>query len=456
MRTLLWDSEDRIRAISDGGDAVLDASGEVIAGRGRTTEFVYDAGGQRVFKRGAQGETAYVNPYYTLRNGTVATKHVFVGTSRVTSKLVPGSAHALSSGDTDASELTRVLGRWWEHRSQSGWEHASNLEMNPHYRVPTKVPSPMGLPESNFIYFYHPDHLGSTSFVTDGDGEIYQHIEYFPHGEVWADERSNTERLPYLFTGKELDQETGLYDFGARMYDPRVGLWVSPDPALPEYLSGQLNDGVYAPININVYAFVMNNQLKYVDPDGRAPNQAGTTDMSTVVAEIAYYESLGMLPWRAMAQLSRAHGRNEGRYLYTEKYGWIDLRHFGRAAEEASEHESVLTELGGLMREIDQWFAEADGDYQSAFSPEDLPSNAAGAEFGDDYIGKYDSAAEAFSAWLENVGGRDDNDPRADRNRLPAADPAVRGGTGVESNSSSAPQPVIPRVDLAATTNPDK
>src|SRR5690606_24522041 len=131
------------------------------------------------------------------------------------------------------------------------------------YRVDTTMPSPMGLPESNFVYFYHPDHLGSTSFVTDGGGEVYEHVQYFPHGEIWADERSNTERLPYLFTGKELDQETGLYDFEARQYDPRIGLWASPDPALDGYLAFQGNAGVATPANLALYSYGYNNSQKF-------------------------------------------------------------------------------------------------------------------------------------------------------------------------------------------------
>jgi len=146
--------------------------------------------------------------------------------------------------------------------------------MNPHYQVPTQVPSPMGLPESNFIYFYHSDHLTSTSFVTDGGGEIYEHVEYFPQGEIWADERSNTERLPYLFTSEEMDQETGLYDFGARMYDPRTALWNSPDPAAPSYLDGAGLGGVWNPANLSSMTYALNNPLLFRDPDGRS----GTVD----------------------------------------------------------------------------------------------------------------------------------------------------------------------------------
>ncbi len=282
IRTILWDSEDRIQAIQDGGEAVKDESRNVIAGRGRTTEFVYDAAGQRVFKRGAQGETAYVNPYYTLRNGTTATKHFFVGASRLTSKLVPGSAEALGA---EEDELSKFLGRWWEHRNEDTWDHARNVEMNPHYRKPSAMPSPMGLPESNFVYFYHPDHLGSTSFVTDGAGDIYEHVQYTPHGELWADERTNTERLPYLFTGKEMDQETGLYDFGARMYDPRVGLWASPDPILMTLLSGAGagGSGAFDPSTMALYSYVMNHPLGLIDPDGR---DATSSDGASATIEV--------------------------------------------------------------------------------------------------------------------------------------------------------------------------
>ena len=75
-----------------------------------------------------------------------------------------------------------------------------------------------------FLYFYHPDQVGSTSYVTDGSGEVYEHLEYFSFGETFVQEHSNTDRIPYLFNGKELDEETGLYYYGARYYDPRTSI----------------------------------------------------------------------------------------------------------------------------------------------------------------------------------------------------------------------------------------
>ena len=79
-------------------------------------------------------------------------------------------------------------------------------------------------------YYYHPDHLGSSSFITDLDGNVAQHVEYVPFGEVFLEEHNNTWQTPYLFNGKELDEETGLYYYGARYYDPKVSLFISHDP----------------------------------------------------------------------------------------------------------------------------------------------------------------------------------------------------------------------------------
>ena len=67
-------------------------------------------------------------------------------------------------------------------------------------------------------YYDHPDHLGSSSYVTDPDGEIVQHLQCFLFGETLVEEHSNTPPTPYLFTAKELDEETGLYDLGALLF----------------------------------------------------------------------------------------------------------------------------------------------------------------------------------------------------------------------------------------------
>jgi RHS repeat-associated protein len=134
--------------------------------------------------------------------------------------------------------------------------------------------------QSEFIWYYHPDHLGSTGFVTDQNGELYEHVEYFPFGETWVQEHSNTQRTPCLYTGKELDEETGLYYYGARYYDPRTSVWQSPDPILGKYLpsaggNNALGEGVFNSMNLALYVYSYQSPLLMVDPDGNRPLTSG-------------------------------------------------------------------------------------------------------------------------------------------------------------------------------------
>ena len=61
---------------------------------------------------------------------------------------------------------------------------------------------------------------------------------------------------PYLFNAKEFDEETGMYYYGARYYEPRLSLWLSIDPKEEKYS------------NVSTYCYVISNPLKYTDPTG--------------------------------------------------------------------------------------------------------------------------------------------------------------------------------------------
>jgi RHS repeat-associated protein len=222
-RSITWDEEGRIRAIVDNG---------------RRTSYVYNADGERVITRHPQGETAYVNPFFTIRNREVGTKHVHVDGTRVAAKLMrqdkPGA----------------------NPRGQS--------------------------PREREVYYFHGDHLGSTNYVTDADGELFQHTEYLPSGEILVEESSTTHRTPYRFTGQELDEETGLYAIGARSYDPRTSIWLSPDPMLTGFLPARGSadglpgqGGVFNPRNLNLYAYGALNPVTFTDPRGTDPGRDG-------------------------------------------------------------------------------------------------------------------------------------------------------------------------------------
>ena len=105
-------------------------------------------------------------------------------------------------------------------------------------------------------FYYHPDHLGSSSYITNLDGEVVQHIEYVPFGEVFIEERNNAWNTPYLFNAKEYDEKTGMYYYGARYYEPRISLWVSVDRFAEKYP------------NSTPYAYCLGNPLKFTDING--------------------------------------------------------------------------------------------------------------------------------------------------------------------------------------------
>ena len=103
--------------------------------------------------------------------------------------------------------------------------------------------------------------------MTDEKALRYEHITYFPFGETWVQESNATWRVPYQFTSKEMDPETGLYYFGARYYDPRTSVWQSADPILSKYLDGAAG-GVYESSNFAFYSYGRNSPVVYRDPDG--------------------------------------------------------------------------------------------------------------------------------------------------------------------------------------------
>jgi len=101
------------------------------------------------------------------------------------------------------------------------------------------------------LKFYHGDHLGSASLVTDSAGNVIDRQAYMPYGE----DRfvSGTFAPKYQFNFKERES-TGFYDYSARLYNPATGRWLSADSSA--------SDG------LNRYMYVSNNPLRYTDPTG--------------------------------------------------------------------------------------------------------------------------------------------------------------------------------------------
>ena len=106
-------------------------------------------------------------------------------------------------------------------------------------------------------FFFHSDHLGSTSYLTDTAGNVSQFVWYAPYGEALVDEHTTTYENPFKFSGKELDDITGLYDHGARNRNPITAVWYGIDELFEKY-----------PEN-GPYGYCGGNPVRYFDPDGR-------------------------------------------------------------------------------------------------------------------------------------------------------------------------------------------
>jgi RHS repeat-associated protein len=110
---------------------------------------------------------------------------------------------------------------------------------------------------SQLIRYQFGNHLGSASLELDEGARIISYEEYTPFGSTSYQAARSQTGTPkrYRYSGKERDDSTGLYYYGARYYAPWLGRWLSPDPA------GTV-DG------LNLYAFVSGNPVTFCDPNG--------------------------------------------------------------------------------------------------------------------------------------------------------------------------------------------
>ncbi|WP_437727730.1 RHS repeat-associated core domain-containing protein [Sorangium sp. So ce861] len=136
-----------------------------------------------------------------------------------------------------------------------------------------------GQPGTRYV---HVDHLGSVDAITDEDGDVIERRSYDPFGQrrspVWGEPSpaSFSSGTTRGFTGHEGDDELGLVNMKGRVYDPRIGRFLTTDPIVQAPLSGQ---------SWNPYSYVRNSPLDHVDPSGfqEEPQAAGGLPISAVI-----------------------------------------------------------------------------------------------------------------------------------------------------------------------------
>ena len=111
--------------------------------------------------------------------------------------------------------------------------------------------------------YFKKDQIGSTRAVLSAVGNSLQNVQstdYYPFGLAYS--TNNLNKNKYLFSGKELQDASiggtilGLYDFGARQYDPVIGRWLKQDRYACKYAS------------ISPYTYCANNPILFTDPTG--------------------------------------------------------------------------------------------------------------------------------------------------------------------------------------------
>ncbi|MDD2237963.1 MAG: hypothetical protein PHG65_12225 [Kiritimatiellae bacterium] len=119
-------------------------------------------------------------------------------------------------------------------------------------------PLPEAPAQTRKVLYYHTDHLGGSNIITDGQGNIVQQVQYTPYGKI-SYELNLGVSVNYLYTGQQLDRETGLYYYNARYYDPDIGRFIQPDTIIPNPTDSQA---------YNRYSYCLNNPVMMKDPSG--------------------------------------------------------------------------------------------------------------------------------------------------------------------------------------------
>jgi RHS repeat-associated protein len=141
------------------------------------------------------------------------------------------------------------------------------------------------------MYYIHSDYLGSITSLSDQNGQMVQKYAYDAWGQRrtatnWSQSDTSTDQLISRgFTGHEHMTEFGLINMNGRVYDPSLGMFLSPDPLLQQ--PGN-------PLNYNSYSYVWNNPLRYTDPSGYAGRDEMET-MSNNAERFADYAALAAI-----------------------------------------------------------------------------------------------------------------------------------------------------------------
>jgi RHS repeat-associated protein len=261
-------------------------------------EFLYDAANKRAIKTSTAGKTYYVGRHFEVYNG-IPTRHIFAGDLRL-AKVTP-----------------------------------------------------------NGILHFHKDHLINTVAVTDDSGKRIESTDYIPFGQ--GRNRSGDWSTTFRYTDQEFDCETGLHNYKARLYDPMLAIFKSPDPHLSANLvfstagrrgsnkkfsygnafSEKPGDSLRifktkelisffssSSQNLNRYAYAQNSPINFVDINGLWPER-----IHNQIIGIAFMN----LPENLISQIEKGSAFADSKKFQVTSFSYMHaMRQKGESVEDAS------------------------------------------------------------------------------------------------------------------------
>jgi RHS repeat-associated protein len=207
-------------------------------------DYDYDDNGNMETRIGPEGTTTYA---WDCANNLVQINYAGGGSSTF---VYDESGRRIKKTDPDGTVTYYI----YSGGSVICTESTDGTGTTEYYYANGKLRASSGDNNHEHIYYHHSDYLGTTRLVTSSLGEVSGRFDNHPFGEPLSLEDPGDPGR-FTFTGKEQDEDSGLYYFNARYYDSETGRFISPDP-IASYS--------------NPYSYCANNPLKYVDPTGMA------------------------------------------------------------------------------------------------------------------------------------------------------------------------------------------
>lgn len=272
---------------------------------------------------------------------------------------------------------TYIDGLFEHHRWQGNEQAGENNHLHvmddqqriAQVRVGTAYPDDKG----PAVQYHVGDHLGSSNLVVDEAGSFINREEFTPYGETSF---GSFARKRYRFTGKERDEESGLYYYGARYYVPWLSKWTSPDPA-------GFTDGV------SLYTFSRDNPILYIDKNGLQSQPTIKTHERPGWAGKARY-------WVANEKLSGVkHTTDEEVFEYAQKNNLAVYEYDPNASLNWEDAKLQGEYYGPLGPGFDPTDSSSTTDWGNKAVPLEVPEGNAGTSGG--------SQSGASSSTLENI-----------------------------------------------------